>query len=749
MTAKGFSGFAAFAEAADALASYTLGMSLRDLGRGDDTSAQVAARTRADFRPLAERLARDLSGHVVRFRPGLSLTAKAEWFVTPDDRRLVVVAGGHEQVGSMDEVLAYALAWQCDRDLLLVLPESRERQTLARLAWVDTPVRVFLHDSGGLRPAVIPSRSEVLTAAADTGLRTTAEHGLGDLAPLVAWVTSWADDHWALAKVKRPSYQSWHCAGRQVLKVARSGGGVRITAGVNYSKNPPAGEEKALTRLVNHERPLSRAELAHIQARVTRAIWRRLAEQDQGDVEHRLQGALALGPLRTALGLTELAREYPAWRGDRRPGFIDFLGLDRQNRLHVVETKVNPDDVTAVLQALDYVIWVQANAEKIRDKDKGRWQEPGGAEKSVACDFVCAPRIMPAPDGSFAPRGHAIGGYLAGQLEAISPSIPWSISLVPDPLAEVPEMTRLPAHQVPPAGPLVAEPAQGLRWAARVQAGLVSPARGHMHADAESALLPAARPVLLDLAARNLDHRWVLHVRSSQAFALNLFAPLDEAGRRKVLGYLGHQVLRADPPEFEYSDDSDRLAESSHRSRHQTQVDVVLRGTGASGERVVALIEVKFTEIDFSGCSAYDNPANPARDVCRSPGLFGSQPDRCFQLANHGYGWRYADYLSGVPVNMPSGSRSDGGCLVRRGLSQPMRKLALAHLLLVEAEADRAVYALCAPDEHPTIWRRLDEVRSAFPDTDRRTIRAMAASVVASLHPDGGSAFHRHYRLQD
>jgi hypothetical protein len=268
-----------------------------------------------------------------------------------------------------------------------------------------------------------------------------------------------------------------------------------------------------------------------------------------------------------------------------------------------------------------------------------------------------------------------------------------------------------------------------------------------MHADAESALLPAARPVLLDLAARGLAHRRVLHVRSSQAFALNLFAPLDEGGRRKVLGYLGHQVLRADPPEFEYSDASDRLAESSQRSRHQTQVDVVLRGTGASGERVVALIEVKFTEIDFSGCSAYDNPANLARDVCRSPGLFGSQPDRCFQLANHGHGRRrYADYLSGVPVNLPGGSRSDGGCLVRRGLSQPMRNLALGHLLLAEADADRVVYALCAPDEHPTIWRRLDEVRSAFSDTDQRTIRAMPASVVASLHPDGGGAFHQRYQ---
>jgi hypothetical protein len=51
----------------------------------------------------------------------------------------------------------------------------------------------------------------------------------------------------------------------------------------------------------------------------------------------------------------------------------------------VVEAKVNPDDVTAALQALDYVIWVQANAKEIRDERPSResnrrlrsgWSEP-------------------------------------------------------------------------------------------------------------------------------------------------------------------------------------------------------------------------------------------------------------------------------------------------------------------------------------------------------------------------------------
>ena len=45
----------------------------------------------------------------------------------------------------------------------------------------------------------------------------------------------------------------------------------------------------------------------------------------------------------------------------------------------------------------------------------------------------------------------------------------------------------------------------------------------------------------------------------------------------------------------------------------------------------------------------------------------------------------------------------DGGCLVRGGSNQPMCKLALAHLLVVQSELDLAVHGLCAPTAHPTI----------------------------------------------
>lgn len=268
------------------------------------------------------------------------------------------------------------------------------------------------------------------------------------------------------------------------------------------------------------------------------------------------------------------------------------------------------------------------------------------------------------------------------------------------------------------------------------------------HPDASSALLPVALPYFEDLTERGLVHRYALHHRSSQAFALNLFAPLDAEGLAELFRAVGIDATPSGSIEFEYSDPSDRLAEARPESSHRTQVDVVVRGTSPSGNRVVALVEVKFTEVDFGWCSAYENFANPFRDVCRSAGLFGRQPDRCFQLSNHGVGRRrYDQLLRDVPVVEPSGCGEDGGCIVRKSMNQPMRNLALAHLLLEGGEADRVAYALCAPAAHPTIWRRFAEFRTAFPDTETRRCAALTAEDVAALHPDGGAAVKERYPI--
>ena len=474
---------------------------------------------------------------------------------------------------------------------------------------------------------------------------------------------------------------------------------------------------------------------------IAEAVWRRLAGHDEGHVEHRLQASLAATDLRP-LGLSRFAREYPAWRGDGRPGFVDFLGLDRHNRLHIVETKVGTADVKVVLQTLDYATWVAAHDSDIRAERS--WPEPTSSQDFPVLDFVLSPK--PGVGG----HGHAVGPYLAGQLEALAGDLQRRVWTVADPLSEIPQVSGPWTRALPISNALIAAPVQPARWAAQIAHTL----QGEepmtrvplLHAGPDAALLPAARPIYADLATRGLAHRWAMHHRSSQAFALNLFAPLDADGIRAIFRLIGLPALTVDEPVFEYSDEADRLAEARPASPHRTQVDVLLRGIADTGKRLAALIEVKFTEMDFGHCSAYANPTNPHRDVCCSPGLFGDRPDECFQLANHGTGRRrYEHYLNSIPVIQPRGSDDNGGCIVRQGRNQPMRNLALAQLMLAEGDADQCAYVLCAPAAHATIWRRFAEVQAAFPDTPGRVTRALAAEQVAVLQPDGGAALTAHY----
>jgi hypothetical protein len=148
------------------------------------------------------------------------------------------------------------------------------------------------------------------------------------------------------------------------------------------------------------------------------------------------------------LGLIQVDREYPAWRADGAPGYIDFLGMDERGQLHVVETKIG-SDAMLVSQALDYATWVRAHASAIR-RDL-RW--PDGDDTVVHVDFVLAPK---STDKGQEP---AMGPYTAGQLEALVPDVSWRVHFVDEARAEVPVITSGKLRQVPTSRPgLVAEP---------------------------------------------------------------------------------------------------------------------------------------------------------------------------------------------------------------------------------------------------------------------------------------------------
>jgi hypothetical protein len=251
--------------------------------------------------------------------------------------------------------------------------------------------------------------------------------------------------------------------------------------------------------------------------------------------------------------------------------------------------------------------------------------------------------------------------------------------------------------------------------------------------DPTDGIIAAARPAFDQLAALGFLHGFIAHVRSSQAFALNLFGPLGRAGARDLLRRFNQQIVEADPPEFEYSGPGDPLGERTPGHDHVTQVDVLLRGRTSSGETHVALIEVKLSEIDFSLCSAYLDPRNPALEVCRTAGPYGGDPARCHQLTNHGGPTRRQyDVLLGSTADQ---SAAGAGCPYRLGANQPMRNVALARWLLTTGQADAVSYALCAPEHNPAIWRRWAQIKPLFALSGVELVDLPATSVLS---------YHRH-----
>ncbi|MGH9272788.1 MAG: PGN_0703 family putative restriction endonuclease [Ilumatobacteraceae bacterium] len=606
--------------------------------------------------------------------------------------------GKHETQVDTDKTLAYGLAWSGDRDLILVLPDGTQAPTLRRAAFLDAPIRVFTHGDEW-REHPIPAERQVLGSIRDP-LVTTA-HALGSREPWVADLLAWADSHPDLRPAHRPSYLSWHCLGRMVIKIARSRRGLRVTAGVHTGA--ASSSYAPLVRREVTAAGLGGSDLDALRTAASAAIADRLSGKDAGHREHFLQAQL--GDHCEALGLQHVEREFPCVRpgGDR--AYIDLLGVDASGDLHVVETKIG-DDLMLVLQGVDYYAWTLAHQSELATHFR-----LGGSPR-IFLDYA----VSPATEG-----GVVIGPYTASQAEVLNGSVPWrflTVSNWEDPAAP-PKVTRLGRRKLP-SGTMASVAKLEPRYAVRMHAHLHRHLQGKLGRDGvtvgslDDHLLPEARSAWLSLDEQGRLHGWARHMRSSQAFALNLFGPLDESAAADLLSTVFGPMESAQRAEFEYEDDLDELRESQTSRPHRTQIDVVLRGTTTSGRAVVLAIEVKLTENDFGHCSAATSAANDTAHVCVLDGPWGGQPESCFQLRNHnGAVRRRYEHHVRPPDWSPDGTAP--GCWYRTSASQPMRNVALADVIAGREHAD-VRFALCAPGANEVIWRRWDDARGVLPD---------------------------------
>lgn len=635
-------------------------------------------------------------------------------FRASDSTLLVGLTKRNPRAADAELALAYGLAHAGDRDLWIVLPEDLAEPTLHRAAFIETKVRVFTVGDDGPREQWIPSAAHVLAGPPDTIVTDIAV--LGSRADWVTPLLAWAEIAPELVAAHRRSYLAWHCAGRLVLRIRRTHAGLEVAAGVQYSK--PVDEQPTPT-VVALDGPISAVDAHRVVGAAARAAADSLDGTDGGHAEHRLQAALQARHLALR---NPLYREFPARRIGGQRAFIDFLGVSTAGDVHVVETKIGSDEML-VLQGLDYWIWVRRNLKQLIPF-LGLRPTP-----RATIDFIVA-----SPDGT----GPAVGPYSAAQAEALTGEIRWRFRTVTSwQGSDVTIDTSTPSRSVPARTPRAyPEP----RWAVRLGHHLATNAaqqgvtlrNGVFWPDPNDGLLPEGSAALDQLRRTGLDHKMVGHVRSSQAFALNLFAPLSDDALRAVWRRFGYpNIEQVERPIFEWSDPDDVLGEATAKSPHKTQIDVLLRATTARGMRVVALIEVKLSETDFGPCSAHDSTQNPHPQVCETGKPFGGLPELCFQLTNKNgsHRRRYDQYLDGIASTNHSGV----GCPFRYG-NQPMRNVALARSLVERGDADDAFVALCAPEAHSAIWRRWDEAKLALDGVSGVTLTDLPASAVLQYH---------------
>ncbi len=346
-------------------------------------------------------------------RPPGRWTTLAQWRDVGD---VLVGVFDQQDPGHSLSLLPYGLERLGGRDLQIAVPAEVVDATRHRAAFLTADVRVLELADDELLPHPSSSPARALEWYGELG-PVTAVADVDDLdgptwlVDLIDWLESRR-----VERIRRRSYWSWHYRGRQILRLSTSRGSCRLVAGVAYSR--PRGDQPLPVRVEAHaDTGPTDEELAYVRRAIDEGIERRRVGIDRGHREHLLQAALAVDP--SIIGMTELIREFPAWRpslGDGAGrGFVDFLGVDVDGGLHVIETKIGPDAMLG-LQGLDYWAWATAHKDEL---SQSLGLEPSDKPVELHVVVATSPKAL-------------LHAAAAETLRRLDPQIPWRCHVITD-----------------------------------------------------------------------------------------------------------------------------------------------------------------------------------------------------------------------------------------------------------------------------------------------------------------------------
>jgi hypothetical protein len=209
------------------------------------------------------------------------------------------------------------------------------------------------------------------------------------------------------------------------------------------------------------------------------------------------------------------------------------------------------------------------------------------------------------------------------------------------------------------------------------------------------------------------ENDWARALHSSQCFAVNVFGPTadDPALARAVLQHLlpkGRVDFRDSVSvKFEFTPIGAPIWLGERRQPTQIDVYFAIDRSGLSIGHV--LVEVKFSELRFSGCRGWESKANapspnPDRSRCLNSSAIVKAPQmNCWLAENEGR--HYWEIISRADSSISAHAiESIGPCPFRYGLYQMMRNRVLADELMRHTGAAWAEFAVCRhPDNYAVV----------------------------------------------
>jgi hypothetical protein len=188
---------------------------------------------------------------------------------------------------------------------------------------------------------------------------------------------------------------------------------------------------------------------------------------------------------------------------------------------------------------------------------------------------------------------------------------------------------------------------------------------------------------------------------SSQAMCFNLFAPLalDLALASEVFRRLLPPVKTVRSITTEYTPPNDVFGDQSGRGG--VDCDVLVEAVDDAGVPIVATIETKFVEPDFSICGFRKaGRAAKGQDVCPDNVVLDETCSACLYASKKGYRYWTRTWETGA---LARESLPAAGCPFAGPLWQLWVNHTLAHVEAQRRGAERAMFVVCAPEENEAL----------------------------------------------